>query len=95
MSTINISLPSEQVDRIDEFVKKFGFANRSEFVRSIIRVLIREPKLVASAATYPFTTPKTKSTKEIINEFEKTKKYSQAFLKDLEEGLKESDYFQT
>ncbi|PIQ72682.1 hypothetical protein COV86_01695 [Candidatus Roizmanbacteria bacterium CG11_big_fil_rev_8_21_14_0_20_35_14] len=95
MSTINISLPSDQVNLIDGFVKKFGFANRSEFIRSIIRVLIRKPELVETASTYPFLAPKTKSIKTIISGFKKNKKYSQAFLKDLEEGLKTSDYFQS
>jgi metal-responsive CopG/Arc/MetJ family transcriptional regulator len=93
MSTINISLPSEQVNLIDDFVKKFGFANRSEFVRSVIRVLIQKPEIVESASTYPFNLPKTKSVKEIVTAFKKNKKYSNIFLKDLEEGLKESDYF--
>lgn len=93
MSTINISLPSEQVNLIDNFVKKFGFANRSEFVRSVIRVLIKRPEIVETASTYPFGSPKTKSVKEIVTAFKKNKKYSQLFIKDLEEGLKNSDYF--
>lgn len=95
MSTINISLPSEQVNMIDGFVKKFGFANRSEFVRSIIRVLIRKPELVETASIYPFMAPKIKSVKSVIKAFKKSKKYSPEFLKDLEDGLKVSDYFQT
>lgn len=94
MSTINISLPSEQVSLIDDFVKKFGFANRSEFVRSVIRVLVRKPEIIETASTFPFIAPKNKSVKTIIKAFGKTKKYSPVFLKDLEEGLKESDYFQ-
>ena len=93
MSTINISLPSEQVNLIDDFVKKFGFANRSEFVRSVIRVLVKRPEIVETASIYPFVSPKTNSMKEIINAFKKNKKYSRLFLKNLEEGLKESDYF--
>ena len=93
MSTINISLPSDQVNLVDNFVTKFGFANRSEFVRSIIRLLIRKPELVEVASTYPFIMPKTKSIKTILTAFKKNKKYSQAFLKDLEDGLKTSDYF--
>lgn len=93
MSTINISLPSEQVNLIDDFVKKFGFANRSEFVRSVIRVLIQKPEIVEIASTYPFISPKTNSVKEVVNAFKKNKKYSSLFIKDLEESLKESDYF--
>lgn len=93
MSTINISLPSEQVNLIDDFVKKFGFANRSEFVRSVIRVLVKRPEIVESASTYPFVSPKTKSVKDVMSAFKKNKKYSKLFLKDLEEGLRTSDYF--
>ena len=93
MSTINISLPSEQVNLIDDFVKKFGFANRSEFVRSVIRVLVKRPEIVETASVYPFISPKSKSIKEIITTFKKNKKYSQLFLKDLEKGLRTSDYF--
>lgn len=93
MSTINISLPSEQVSLIDDFVKKFGFANRSEFVRSVIRVLVKRPEIIETASTYPFVSPKTKSVKEIIASFKKNKKYSRLFLKDLEAGLRRSDYF--
>lgn len=93
MSTINISLPAKQVELIDNFVEEFGFANRSEFIRSIVRILIKKPKIVDEASTYPIAAPKTKSVKAIIRAFAKNKKYSKAFLKDLEEGLKASDYF--
>lgn len=94
MSTINISLPSEQVNFVDKLVASHGFANRSEFIRSLLRLISRNPQLIASAATYPFTQPQEKSVKKIVNEFEKTGKYSSAFLKDLKEGLKNSDYFE-
>jgi len=93
MSTINISLPKEQVNLIDQLVKKFSFANRSEFIRAIIRLIMHKQEIVSEAATFPFIPPKTKSKKEIITAFKKTKRYSRKFLRDLEEGLKASDYF--
>lgn len=93
MSTVNISLPSEQVSLVDRFVSLYGFASRSEFMRSLIRLIKQKPELVEKAATFPFATPTEKSVKKIIAGFKKTKKYSAAFLKDLEEGLKSSDYF--
>ena len=93
MSTINISLPKEQVNLIDQLVKKFSFANRSEFIRAIIRLVMYKQEIVNEAATFPFIPPKTKSKKEIISAFKKTKRYSKEFLKDLKEGLKTSDYF--
>lgn len=95
MSTVNISLPSAQANYIDTLVEKYGFANRSEFIRSIIRLVIYQPELIKTAATFPFIIPKEKSAKKIISAFAKTGKYSKGFLKDLKEGLSQSDYFQS
>lgn len=93
MSTINISLPAQQADIIDSMVSRYGFANRSEFIRSIIRLVIQQKDLVEKAAVFPFVSPKRQPVKTIISAFLKTKRYSKEFLKDLEEGLSESDYF--
>ena len=93
MSTVNISLPSQQVNIIDSFIQKYGFANRSEFFRSILRLVINKPDLIDKAATFPFVVSKEKSVKTIIGNFKKSKKYSNDFLKDLEAGLESSNYF--
>ena len=93
MSTINISLPSHQANLIDSLVVKYGFSNRSEFFRSIIRYILLKPDALVNVATYPFIPPKEKSIKKILAEFSKTKKHSKPFLKDLQEGLISSDYF--
>lgn len=94
MSTINISLPREQVNIVDKLVISYGFANRSEFIRSLLRLISRNPQLVDSTATYPFSIPQEKSAKNIVKELEKTKKYSPAFLKDLKDGLENSNFFE-
>ena len=94
MSTINISLPQDQVTFIDSLVKRFGFSSRSEFVRSLLRFVRTKPHVLDIAATFPFiSTPPNQSAKEVMVDFRKTKKYSKAFLKDLEDGLRESAYF--
>ena len=93
MSTVNISLPSQQVNIIDAFVQKYGFANRSELFRSLLRLVISKPDLIDHAATFPFISPKEQSAKKILSDFRKSKKYSKTFLKDLKEGLESSDYF--
>ena len=95
MSTVNISLPSSQANYIDQLVIKYGFANRSEFIRSIIRLIVYKPNLIEEAATFPFMTPKERSTKKIIASFTKSNRYSKEFLKDLKESLDQSDYFQS
>ena len=93
MSTINISLPYEQVNFVDQLVSNYGFANRSEFVRSLLRLITHRPELVETAAVFPFVAPKERSAKKIIEGFRNTKKYSTAFLKDLQIGLSGSNYF--
>ncbi len=40
-----------------------------------------------------FAPPPIKSRKKILSEFKKTRLYSKAFLKDLADGLKTSNYF--
>jgi len=94
MSTINISLPKEQVSLIDKLVSNYGFANRSEFIRSLLRLIHFEPELIGKAATFPFVFPKEKSVDKIVTDFEKTKKYSSDFIRDLREGLETSEYFE-
>lgn len=93
MSTINISLPQEQISFIDKLILSYGFANRSEFIRSLLRSVSYSPALITKAATFPFVVPQEKSAKKIVSDFKKTKKYSPDFLKDFEEGLKSSSYF--
>ncbi len=90
---MNISLPLDHVRAIDSFIDRYGFANRSDFFRSLIRLVTHQPTLLQDAATFPFTTAKRSSKAEILNGFIKTKKYSSSFLKDLETGLNESAYF--
>lgn len=94
MNTMNVSLTSEQVGFVDQLVAQHGFANRSEFVRSILRLIRFKPELVVEVKTFPFVAPKERSVKKIVSEFAKTQKYSRSFLADLKAGLAESSYFQ-
>lgn len=93
MSTVSLSLPSDQLKKIDELSSRFGFANRSEFVRSLLRFVLHNPDVLNETVSFPFITPSEKSRKKILSEFQKTGKYSSEFLKDLEIGLKHSDFF--
>lgn len=93
MATMNISLLDEQTQFIDHIINKHGFANRSEFFRSLLRLVKSNPQLITQAETIPFVSPKQKSVHTIVKNFKTTQKYSAEFLKDLEEGLKESNYF--
>ncbi len=93
MSTVNLSLLPEHVQLIDTLVKQYGFESRSEFMRSLIRLVHHKPELIDQAATFPFIGPSDRSKKKILADFKKTNKYSPTFLKDLAEGLENSDYF--
>jgi len=93
MATVNLSLTTDQLEWIDHSASKLGFANRSEFVRSILRFVSQREDLLASARSYPFVSPSTTKKSEIMSAFKKTGKYSPDFLSDLEAGLSRSDYF--
>ncbi|OGG18914.1 hypothetical protein A3D78_05660 [Candidatus Gottesmanbacteria bacterium RIFCSPHIGHO2_02_FULL_39_14] len=93
MSTVNISIPQEQLNFIDKLVNNYGFANRSEFIRALIRLLAFKPELINQTALFPFSVPSSRSRVKIIADFRKSGKYSKSFIKDLEEGLKTSDFF--
>ncbi len=93
MSTINISLPSAQVDFVDSLVKQYGFANRSEFIRSILRMLRQKPHVMSEASTFPFEPPSTRSRSAILTSMKQAGKYSPELLKSLKKGLEESSFF--
>jgi len=38
MKTVNISLTEQQTQMVDQAVNELGFANRSEFFRTLLRV---------------------------------------------------------
>lgn len=93
MKTVNISLTEQQDKIVDEAVQSLGFANRSEFFRSLLRVFLKKPELISEADDFSMRGPDTKSAKVVLDSFKATGKYSKVFLKDLEKGLKNSSYF--
>lgn len=95
MRTVNISLTDNQTKAVDEAVNQLGFANRSEFFRTLVRVFLKKPQVleVAEDLNWPMKAPSTRSAKEVLEGFEKSDKYSKDFLKTLEAGLRRSAYF--
>jgi len=91
---MNVSVSPDDISFADRLVNKYNFVSRSELIRHIFRVLRHKPQVLADVPPVPFiSAPKGQSIREIIADFRKTGKYSQAFLKSLEAGLKTSDYF--
>jgi len=93
MATINVSITNDQAKFIDQLAQKFNFDNRSELIRSLIRLVQFQPKLIDEVISFPFIKPDTTSRSEVLTSFKKTKKYSPEFLKDLEKGLNNSKFF--
>lgn len=91
MKTVNISLTENQTKAIDQAIDQFGFANRSEFFRTLLRVFLNKPDVLEE--DWPMRSPSTKSARQVLEGFKNTGKYSKAFLKSLEAGLKRSSYF--
>jgi len=90
---MNISIPQQQSVSVDNLIAKYGFANRSEFFRSLLRLVIHNETIIEQASVFPFVEPKSQSASEVMNAFKKTGGYSKEFLTDLEEGLSQSKSF--
>lgn len=93
MTTMNVSLTEEQARFIDNMTDKLGFANRSEFLRALLRRAQTDVRFTKEARTWPFMSPSTKSRARILESLSQAKIYSKEFLDDLKEGLENSDYF--
>jgi metal-responsive CopG/Arc/MetJ family transcriptional regulator len=90
---MNISIPQQQSALVDSLIAKYGFANRSEFFRSLLRLVIHNETIIEQASTFPFIEPKSMLASEVVSVFTKTGSYSKEFLHDLEEGLSQSKSF--
>jgi Arc/MetJ-type ribon-helix-helix transcriptional regulator len=93
MTTVNISITDDQLQWMDRVSDKLGFANRSEFVRSLLRFAAKDEKVLQEVETFPFQSPSSNNINEVVDGFSKSGKYSKAFLSDLKKGLKRSTYF--
>jgi len=67
---------------VDNLIEKYGFANRSEFFRSLLRLVIHNETLIEQASVFPFVEPKSMSASEVVSAFSKTGNYSKEFLAD-------------
>ena len=88
MTTVTISLPTQIAKRIDHETKNQGYATRSEFFRTILRKyfsITREELKFEPFVPRPLN--------EIEEEFRKTGKYNEKFIKSLIKGLRENSSF--
>ena len=94
MKNINVNLTLEQAKMVDKVAEERGFANRSEFFRSLIRyVFMYSPGILKKLDAMVFEEPPTRDTNKIIADLEGSGRYSVDFIKSVAVGLKKSEYF--
>lgn len=94
MKNINISLTVDQARLVDKKSADFGFANRSEFFRAMLRyIFLHSPDVLTRLDAAAFEQPVIKNIKQIEGELKKSGKYNKAFIQSVSKGLKKSDYF--
>ncbi|MCL4389771.1 MAG: ribbon-helix-helix domain-containing protein [Patescibacteria group bacterium] len=52
MSTLNISVTDQQAVLVDRWVTTYGFANRSELFRAILRYVDQHPEILRKLAGF-------------------------------------------
>lgn len=77
-------MPIQIAKQVDSETKKQGFSTRSEFIRSLIR------KYFGELTFEPFVP---RPLEEIEEEFRKTGKYNEKFIKSVIRGLRENSTF--
>lgn len=88
MGMMNVSLPEKQIQDVDSMVQKYGYANRSEFVRSALRYVLKNKTVAEQMVDFPFVVANpADEPKDVVADFRATGKYNETFLKDLEDGL--------
>ena len=95
MKTINISVTSEQYGAIESLVKEKGYANRSEFFRFLLRFAISKPQILADTEEFKIEAFKKRPLAEIEKGFHNTGLYSEEFISDIIDGLKDSPPYAT
>lgn len=93
MHTLNISLPEKLSVKIDRIVEEEGYASRSEFIRTLLRLYFQLTKAEAKL-TQPFFVPfKKRPLVKVRRELEKTGFYNKSFIKSVISGLKKSSVY--
>lgn len=94
MKNLNVNLTTDQARLVDQAAKRRGFANRSEFFRSLLRyVFFYSPNILEHLDSFTFEEPPTKDARSIIADLEKTGKYNKKFIQSVAAGLRQSEYF--
>ena len=98
MQTINVSLPKKMSASVEKAIHKEGYASKSEFFRTLIRLYFyfKEDTLseTSNKKELFFLPFKKKPISKIKQDFRKTGKYSEKFIQSVISGLKKSSVYE-
>jgi Arc/MetJ-type ribon-helix-helix transcriptional regulator len=88
MSTLNISVTDQQAAWVDAWTQTYGYANRSELFRFILRFISQQPKILRDVPPLELLEFQKKPLKEVREKMLATGKYSKKFINGIVSGLK-------
>ena len=86
MNTITISLPAQIAKKVDLEAQKKGFATRSEFIRSLLRMYFSGELKLESFIPRPL--------EEVRDGLKKSGKYNEKFIDRVVRGLETSSFYE-
>jgi len=89
LQTINISLPQNLASKIEKTIQKEGYASRSEFFRTLIRLYFLLGQEKATLLPYQ------KISLSKVQKDLKRENYNQKFINSIVSGLKKSSVYQS
>lgn len=93
MRTVNISLPKKLSVKVDEIIEEEGYASKSEFFRTLLRLYLQLIEIEVKPIQ-PFFVPfEKRPLSKIRKELEKTGLYKKDFVKSVISGLKKSSLY--
>lgn len=94
MQTLSISLPQKLTTRVDTIIEEEGYASRSEFFRTLLRLYLQLSARAEVVAEKPFFLPfKKRPLNEIRKDLSRGGFYSQEFVNSVVEGLEKSSLY--
>ena len=93
MKTLNISLPTKLSFKVDELVEEGGYASRSEFFRTLLRLYLQLTE-IKLASSMPFFVPfKKQPLSKVKKELKQTGLYKKEFIESVISGLSKSSLY--
>ncbi|MBM4402631.1 MAG: hypothetical protein FJ044_05295 [Candidatus Cloacimonetes bacterium] len=94
METINISLPYPLSSQVNTIVRTEGYASRSEFFRTLLRLYLHLTTKTAVNEAIDFLPFKKKPLEKIEKDLLATGNYSESFIASVVKGLSKSSFYQ-